>query len=425
MTGKRGPRAARPVCLRRRADGENVALVYENGGWHERLFMNLPRTEMIRAVAKANIPLPDGYTRWLEVPVDKMVGIVSTVQGLPPLRTTPGDTEPEPEQTPVPSVVSQETPTPTPTPSGVDKPDSDVLNTLRELLGVGSIDEAQLEQMVDRAVSKVVTRPTVIQLGDQREFTITAPVHQAFEPLLRKIRAGVHIVLTGGPGVGKTTLTGQLAEALGLRHVVTPMKPLPQDHEFFGYNSPITGDLVQGVVRDLYESGGIWVLDELDTAHPSTPPTLNMLLAQDYFDFPRNGGGVERVKRHKDFRVMATGNTYGGGGSVDFAGTTKINEATRDRFTFFHMGIDEKLEQAICDSIDPTFSRAVLGVVRKARANAERYGLRVFITPRASIDATKMMALGDSLRDALNGRLMGRGLPADQEAKLLEGVTFG
>jgi MoxR-like ATPase len=421
MAGKRGPAPARLVTIHKHPrSGRNMAVTSTGRAIHIR---DLTRVELVKTCARSGLSIPPGRTKWLECTNEVMITMLERMDA--PVWTAP-ETEPDPAPTPEPEISQETEPTPkendVATPTDMDQ----ALRVLKELLGGGGIDPAQLESMVEQAVNKVVARPVVVKLADLPDVSFDGElVHECFEALVRKVRAGVHVFLTGGPGVGKTTVTEQVARALGMDHVVATMKPLPQDHEFIGFVSPVTGKVVTGNVRNLYENGGILVLDEFDTAHPSTPPTLNMLLAQDYFDFPGNDGKVERVTKHKDFRVIATGNTYGGGGSLEFAGTTRMNTATMDRFTFFHVGVDKKLEDAICRSIHPVHGPAVVSVVRQVRKNIDKYALKVFVTPRASIDATKLMVAGDSMAQAFDGRLVGRGLPKDQESKLLEGVTFG
>lgn len=384
----------------------------------------MTRVELVKACANTGLSVPAPYTRWLEMPNDKLHVLLADYDA--PSYTLPERDGRRPDPTPTPKQpdpVSQETETRKDTDMATET--DQALEVLKKLLG-GGIDPAQLEVMVERAVTKVVARPIVVNVPDMPPVTFDNElVHECFEPLMRKVRAGANVMMTGGPGVGKTTVADQVARALQLRHVVATMKPLPQDHELLGFVSPVTGQVITGQVRELYESGGVLTLDEFDTAHPATPPTLNMLLAQDYYDFPQDGGGTVRVRKHKDFRVLATGNTYGGGGSLEFAGTTRMNTATLDRFTFFHVGIDPKLEDAICRSIHPVHGPAIVSAVRQARANVDKYALKVFVTPRTSIDATKMMVAGDTMTQALDGRLFGRGLPKDQESKLMEGVTLG
>lgn len=323
---------------------------------------------------------------------------------------------------PAPAPVADVSPETSPVPAPVDG--DDALAVLRKLLGGGGIDPAQLEAIVTAKVAEHVARPVVVKIGDAPEVNISGLVHKVFPDILARLRAGVDLFLTGGPGVGKTTVADQCGEALGVPTVVLQADPMPQGPAITGYHSPVDGRAINGAFRHIYEHGGIGVIDEFDTGHPSLGPRLNLLLAQDFYDFPTDGGGVVRVRKHPNFRVIVTGNTFGTGGSLEFSGTARINAATLDRFTFVHVGIDDTLEARICESISLEASAKVLPVVRRARQNIDQYALKVFVTPRASIQATKLVASGLTLKDALAGRLTGRGLPADQEAKVLEGISL-
>ena len=304
---------------------------------------------------------------------------------------------------------------------------TDIVNDIVEKrladLKVG-VDMDQVEDLVKRAVADVVSRPTQIVLKDKPTVTITGRTHKQFEELLVRVSARRHQFITGEAGIGKTFTAEQVGEALGLPVTTMSADPLPQKTEVFGGVSPVTGQVIKGAVRDRYEHGGIFVLDEWDTGHSSLGTTLNKLLSSSSFDFPTEGGGTVNVRKHPDFVVLATGNTYGQGGSMRYVGTNKINGASLDRFTIFHMETDEDLTANILKDVDVDSALKVLPIWLQARRNVERYSLDVMVTPRCAFDTQAYIVQGLSVERAFAGRLHGRGLVPDQERKLLEGITF-
>jgi hypothetical protein len=332
-----------------------------------------------------------------------------------------------PAPTPAPRVEAPApTPAPAPAPSGNGSVDAVLDNVIRttvrqelESASVG-VDEATVE----RIIRKVVGEPKQIVIDGVPKGKVVGRTHYRFESLLRKVSAKRNIAITGGPGTGKTYVTKQIADALGLPCVIVSAKPLPQEFEILGGIAVAVNKLVNGAWRHIYEHGGIGVIDEWDRGHVSLGTALNRLLANDDFEFDVEGGGKETVKKHPDFSVIATLNTFGRGSDTEFAGANRIDEAGLDRFTFFHMDTDEDLTEAIANDIDPTSASKIIPIWKQARRNIENYRLKVWVTPRCALDAQAFNLAGDTVKEAFEGRLFGRGLPQDQELKLLEGITF-
>jgi hypothetical protein len=97
-----------------------------------------------------------------------------------------------------------------------------------------------------------------------------------------------------------------------------------------------------------------------------------------------------------------------------------------DRFTFIEIDLDEAVEDAMVAAIacDATLAKEWVRVVRKARANVAKHGLRVMVTPRATVGGLKLLATGAfTMEDAFKSRVA-KGLDAQQYDKVAEGVTF-
>lgn len=418
----------------------------DSGPTNETSLVRLPRHELMRVCGHLGlkVTINDSVDTLIETivshchnsdNVDAEGKVMATYGRSKP--SSPKVTEPvteTPKVTESPKV-TKPTPTTTPKGSGVEgvlndfvtsvvvDVVNDVVNEKFGNLELG-VNTEEVRDLVREEVAKVVSRPVQIILKENPPVTITGRTHKQFESLLRKVSARRNLFLTGEPGLGKTFVIDQVAEALGTKAVIVSADPLPQKTEILGGISPVDGRVIKGAVRDAYEFGYIFGLDEWDTGHSSLGTTLNRLLSSDSFDFPAEGGGTERVKRHHNFVVIATGNTYGQGGSVRYVGTNKINGASLDRFTMFHMVTDEDLTAGRMKDVDVDSAMKVLPIWLQARRNAERYALDVAVTPRCALDAQAFFLQGDTLEEAFQGRLHGRGLVSDQERKLLDGIVF-
>jgi cobaltochelatase CobS len=197
------------------------------------------------------------------------------------------------------------------------------------------------------------------------------------------------------------------AEALGL--AFGPMGAMNQAHELIGFVDAGGRYHDTPFVR-AYRDGGVCLLDELDSADPSITLLLNCPLDNGLLTLPTG----EVIPRHADCVIIGAGNTYGNGATAEYVGRNKLDGAFLDRFAFLDWAYDEALETAL--AANAAWSERV----QAARRRAAKAGLKVLITPRASIRGAALIRAGISPNTAARMTYL-RGLSAAQCAQV-EGV---
>ena len=118
------------------------------------------------------------------------------------------------------------------------------------------------------------------------------------------------------------------------------------------------------------------------------------------------------VDAHRDFRVVATANTYGTGGDRHYVGRQALDGATLDRFLVLEVPVDEELERQLALHHAPSRTAEVdelVTFVQRLRDIADRKRLPVEFSPRASIDGAKLLAAGADFEQVVQWRVV-RGL---------------
>ncbi len=327
------------------------------------------------------------------------------VCGQPSPKPTP-EASPEPEPKEVsPVTVAAAAPTP------------DIQAALSTLASAfaSPVDRAEIDAMVKEAVANVVfpTR-TVIERANGETKELSGSTHHKLADVTTAILAGEHVLMVGPAGTGKSTIAEQAAEALGLKSYSISLSPQTPASQLLGYMQA-TGDYVRSLFREAYEHGGVFHFDEFDNGHPSVLAVINGALANGHMAFPD-----QMVKRHADFRAVASANTYGRGATRAYVGRQAIDAATLDRFSVETIEVDEALENELCHStgLEVDQVERVLAYVRKLRRNAEERGMTVVVSPRASVGMCRLLAAGRSWESSIESRIR-RGLGDTDWAKLI------
>lgn len=262
-------------------------------------------------------------------------------------------------------------------------------------------------------------RVRVVRFPERPDFALPAESHAALPDLITMLAARVHVFMVGPPGSGKSKLAGQAADALRLSLYALSLGPTTPTSKVFGFRSA-GGEYVRTPFREAYEHGGVMLIDELDNGHPGLVAELNQALANEHGAF---ADGM--VDAHEDFRLVATGNTYGLGPDRRFVGRNQLDAATLDRFALLQVSVDERLEERLTLAQAAGASWAVkrqakewLKEVRRTRERVAASGINVVISPRAAIDGARLLAVGMDYEAVREARLLGN-LDAATRAKVV------
>lgn len=248
---------------------------------------------------------------------------------------------------------------------------------------------------------KLPSKDDVVKLGRQ---------HYLFQDVLESVADNSYVLLKGNAGSGKTYGAVQIAKALDLDYRIFSFTNEISLGRCIGYMDAM-GKYVTTAIREMYENGGLLIMDEFDAMNPNVAVSLNNMLSGDEYTFPD-----EVVVKHEDFKVIACTNTFGNGADKDYSSRNKLDKATLDRFDEkFNWGYDKDLEIAVFGDTEAT------RVVFKIRENAEKLGIT--ITPRRTKSVNKMVNRGVKLKVALERAILNE-YKTDQQRAMLEGVHY-
>lgn len=275
--------------------------------------------------------------------------------------------------------------------------------------GLGNVDEAMVQKIVDEKVKEgLAGLIQKIEYTDKYgDIVIEGEhYHKQFDMLKKAVSSHIPVWLCGPSGTGKSKVAEQIAEVMKLNFRTSSVCTQTTKSDLLGYMSS-SGLYVRTGFRECYENGGVYLLDEVDSGNPNVLLVLNNATSNGGCDFPDG-----RIKKHKDFYLVAAGNTWGLGADRVYVGRVQIDGATLNRFAFINWDIDEDLEYTLAHSVGyGSWAKTVQSFRRKAK----ELKIRCLITPRDTIKGMNLLATGLD-EDTVKGMCFLN--PLDDDAKV-------
>jgi len=302
-------------------------------------------------------------------------------------------------------------------PVGID--DEAVRNIVADVVDPLALDTAVALDRLSTKIDALQPKVTQIVIKDRPTLTLKGVQHKAFSDIMMSLAARCNTFLVGPAGTGKTTMVSQAADALGLDFHAENLTAATTEYALKGFKDA-NSKYVPTKLREFFQNGGVYLLDEIDNANPNVLGVLNSALSNGFMAFPD-----AMVKKHDNFIAVAAGNTYGNGATAEYVGRNPIDGATLDRFAFFNVDIDESVEDAMLAgyALPSATASCWVKAVRQSRQNVAEAGLRVIVSPRATANGAALLSQGMDMNKVYAATVL-KGAKQDQIEKIRQGVTL-
>lgn len=252
---------------------------------------------------------------------------------------------------------------------------------------VEDIDRLITERVLEteRTITSVIVNDEELPIPEKMV------VHEKFEKILTYVQNNVPVFLVSPSGVGKTHMAGQIATVMDLPYYFTSQ--VTDEYQLLGWKDA-SGEYQKTPFFDAFTNGGLFLFDELDASVPEAVVKINMALSNKKMAFPHG-----TFDMHKDFRVIAAGNTIGGANST-YTARGKIDFSTQNRFSVVKMDYDPKMEKHLV-----TKDTSILfNSIRDYAAN--NINVEIDFSTRAAMYFDKMKLTQLSIKDLVEDILL-------------------
>lgn len=206
-----------------------------------------------------------------------------------------------------------------------------------------SVNKEMLTKVTDAVSKRIVNefgfepRALVVQSSYGKNRVNSVLVHEKYKMVLDIVGNNIPAYLYGPTGSGKSQMAKQVADGLGLPFHV--MSSVTDEYKLTGFID--AGGRYHGSeFREAFENGGVFLLDEIDASAPDVLVAINAAISNNWFPFPD-----KTVIAHKNFRVIATGNTTGRGADNAYRGRVQLDAASLDRFVMVKVDYDKRIDK--------------------------------------------------------------------------------
>lgn len=225
----------------------------------------------------------------------------------------------------------------------------------RALQEMNTIIANQKQELAELKEAGTKERIVEVQLknGAKEVKVIKGLFHHKFPRVLKLAEHRKNIWLAGPTGCGKSWISEQVAESLGLSYSFVSCTAGMSEGVLGGRLLPTgEGGMFEYIMSEFvnaFEKGGVFLLDELDAADANVMLMINSALASGKLAVT-NRSKKPYAKRHKDFVCIAAANTFGTNADRMYSGRNKLDAATLDRFGIGKvlMDYDSAVEEQLC-----------------------------------------------------------------------------